>query len=135
MELKARALQESDWETLQEWWTKWEWPQMNRDLLPLNGLGGLIVCKGDIPIVAGFLYLTNSKVAQMEWIISNKYYRGADRKDALEMLILGLEEVALSVDKNIILSIGRNTGLINMHKKLGYTVDDKASYEISKKLT
>ena len=50
------------------------------------------------------------------------------------MLILGLEEIALSVDKNIILSIGRNTGLINMHKKLGYTVDENASYEISKKL-
>ena len=134
MELTVRALQESDWETLQEWWTKWNWPEMNRDLLPLNGLGGLIVCKGDIPIVAGFLYLTNSKVAQMEWIISNKDYRDLDRKDALEMLILGLEEIALSVGKNIILSIGRNTGLINMHKKLGYTVDEKASYEISKKL-
>jgi len=134
MELTVRALQESDWETLQEWWTKWNWPEMNRDLLPLNGLGGLIVCKEDIPIVAGFLYLTNSKVAQMEWIISNQDYRETDRKDALEMLILGLEEVALSVGKNIILSIGRNTGLINMHKKLGYTVDDKHSYEISKKL-
>ena len=134
MELKSRSLLESDWETLQEWWTKWEWPEMNRDLLPLNGLGGLIVCKGDIPVIAGFLYLTNSKVAWMEWIISNQDYRELDRKDALEMLILGLEEIALSVDKTIILSIGRNTGLINMHKKLGYTVDDKASYEISKKL-
>jgi hypothetical protein len=134
MELTVRALQESDWGTLQEWWTKWKWPQMNRDLLPLNGLGGLIVCKGDIPIVAGFLYLTNSKVAQMEWIISNQDYRESDRKNALEMLILGLEEIALSVGKNIILSIGRNTGLIEMHKKLGYTVDDKHSYEISKKL-
>lgn len=134
MELQIRSLQESDWETLQEWWTKWNWPEMNRDLLPLNGLGGLIVCKGDMPIVAGFLYLTNSKVAQMEWIISNQDYRDPDRKGALEMLILGLEEVALSVGKNIILSIGRNTGLINMHKKLGYMVDKGPSYEISKKL-
>jgi len=134
MELTVRALQESDWETLQEWWTKWNWPEMNKDLLPLNGTGGLIVYKGNIPIVSGFLYLTNSKVAWMEWIISNKDYREADRKEALEMLILGLEDIALSVDKNIILSIGRNTGLIDMHKKLGYTVDDRASYEISKKL-
>ena len=70
----------------------------------------------------------------MEWIISNQDYREPDRKEALERLILGLEEVALSVDKNIILSVGRNTGLIDMHKKLGYTVDEKPSYEISKKL-
>jgi len=134
MELTVRALQESDWDTLQEWWTKWEWPQMNKDLLPLNGTGGLIVCKGDIPIIAGFLYLTNSKVAWVEWIISNQEYRETDRKEALERLILGLEEVALSVDRNIILSVGRNRGLIDMHKKLGYTVDEKPSYEISKKL-
>ena len=134
MELKARALEESDWNTLQEWWDRWKWPKMNRDLLPLNGLGGLIVCKGDIPIVAGYLYLTNSKVAWMEWIISNKDYREDDRKEAMEILILELENIALSVDKNIILSVGRNAGLIDVHKKLGYTVDDKASYEISKKL-
>jgi hypothetical protein len=134
MELTVRALQESDWDTLQSWWAQWNWPQMNKDLLPLNGTGGLIVCKEDTPIVAGFLYLTNSKVAWMEWIVSNKEYREDNRKDALELLILGLEEVALSVDKNIILSIGRNTGLIDMHKKLGYTVDDSPSYEISKKI-
>jgi len=134
MELQVRALQESDWDTLQEWWTKWEWPIVSKEMLPLNGCGGLIVCKGNIPVIAGFLYLTNSNIAWMEWIISNQDYREADRKDALEMLILGLEEVALSVDKNIILSIGRNTGLIDMHKKLGYTVDKDPSYEISKKL-
>ena len=134
MELTVRALQESDWDTLQEWWVKWKWPQMNKDLLPLNGTGGLIVFKGDIPVIAGFLYITNSKVAWMEWIISNKEYREDDRKEALEILILGLEEVALSVDRNIILSVGRNAGLISTHKKLGYTVDEKPSYEISKKL-
>lgn len=134
MELTVRALQESDWDTLQEWWAKWKWPQMNKDLLPLNGTGGLIVFKGDIPVIAGFLYITNSKVAWMEWIISNKEYREDDRKEALEILILGLEEVALSVDRNIILSVGRNAGLISTHKKLGYTVDEKPSYEISKKL-
>jgi len=134
MELTVRALQESDWDTLQEWWAKWKWPAITKEMLPLDGCGGLIVHKGDIPIVAGFLYLTNSNVAWMEWIISNQDYREDDRKEALEALILGLENIALSVDKTIILSVGRNSGLINTHKKLGYTVDDSASYEISKKL-
>jgi hypothetical protein len=134
MELTVRALQESDWETLQSWWTKWEWPEMNRDLLPLNGLGGLIVCKGDIPIVSGFLYLTNSGVAWMEWIISDPEYKESDRKEALELLIKELENVAISMGKTIILSIGRNKSLINAHRNLGYVIDDNPSYEISKKL-
>ena len=134
MELKSRALRESDWETLQSWWEAWEWPEMNKDLLPLNGLGGLIISKEDIPVVAGFLYLTNSGVAQIEWVISNPEYREDDRKDALEFLIKELENVALSVGKTIILSIGRSKGLINAHRNLGYTVDDNPSYEISKKI-
>ena len=134
MELKSRALCESDWETLQSWWKAWEWTEMNKDLLPLNGLGGLIISKEDIPVVAGFLYLTNSGVAWIEWVISNPEYREDNRKDALEFLLKEFENVALSVEKTIILSIGRSKGLINAHRNLGYTVDDNPSYEIYKKI-
>lgn len=132
--MEIRALQESDWDTLQEWWSKWGWPIMQKEMLPLNGCGGLMIYKGDTLIVAGFLYLTNSSVAWLEWIISNPEYKEADKSEAIEKLILGLEDVALSMDKTIILSIGRNKSLINAHKNLGYTVDEKPSYEISKKI-
>lgn len=134
MELNVRGIKESDWETMQEWWNKWGWPQMSKDLLPLDGCGGVIVCKGDQPIMVGFLYLTNSKVAWLEWIVSNPDYREDDRKEALELLINTLENVAISQGYEIILSIGRNKGLIETHKKLGYTVDDSPSYEITKKI-
>jgi len=134
MKLTVRALQESDWGTLQEWWVKWNWPTVTKEMLPLNGCGGLIVYKGDIPIVAGFLYLTNSNIAWMEWIISNKDYKEKDRKEALKTLILGLEDIALSVSKDIIFSVSKSKSLINIHKELGYTIDENPSYEISKKL-
>jgi len=134
MELKVRALQESDWETLQEWWKWWRWPEMNRDLLPMNGLGGLMICKGDIPVIAGFLYLSNSKVAWLDWIISNPEYKESDRKTALTLVIDSLEEVAKQQNYSIIISIARNKSLINIHKNLGYTVDENPSYEISKKI-
>ncbi len=135
MELSIRSIQESDWEMLQNWWKAWGWPEMSKDLLPLNGLGGLIVEKENKPIAAGFLYLTNSKVAWTEWIVSDPDYREDDRKDCLTMLVRGLEEVAVSTGYKIVLSVGRNKGLLNIHKELGYTVDEKPSYEISKKIT
>lgn len=135
MELNIRSIQESDWEMLQNWWKAWGWPEMSKDLLPLNGLGGLIVEKENKPIAAGFLYLTNSKVAWTEWIVSDPDYREDDRKDCLTMLVRGLEEVAVSTGYKIVLSVGRNKGLLNIHKELGYTVDEKPSYEISKKIT
>ena len=89
---------------------------------------------GDIPVVAGFLYLTNSNIAWMEWIISNKDYKDNNRKEALKTLILGLENIALSVGKDMIFNVSKSKSLINIHKELGYTVDESPSYEISKKL-
>lgn len=134
MELQLRALKESDWEILQSWWKAWGWPETSKDLMPLNGLGGLIVEKDSKPIAAGFLYLTNAKVAWTEWIVSDPEYREDDRKDALKMVVQGLEDVAVDTGYKIILSVGRNKGLLNIHKELGYTVDDDPSYEISKKI-
>jgi hypothetical protein len=134
MKLESRQLKESDWETLQSWWKAWGWPEMSKDLMPLDGLGGLIVEKGNKPIASGFLYLTNSKVAWTEWIVSDPEYREHDRTDALKLIVEGLEKVAIQAGCTIILSVGRNKGLLNIHKELGYTVDDNPSHEISKKI-
>jgi hypothetical protein len=135
MELNIRELKEQDWDILPQWWEKWNWPVVSRNMLPMNGLGGLIVYKGDILIAAGFLYLSNSKVAWLDWIISNPEYKESDRKESLVSLINGLEDVARQQGYDIIISIARNKSLINTHKKLGYTVDENPSYEISKKIT
>jgi len=134
MELKVRALNESDWETLQLWWKLWQWPVITKEMLPLNGIGGLMVYKDEKLIAAGFLYLSNSKVAWLDWIISNPSYKDRDKKQALQLLISSLEEVAKQQDYNIIISIARHKGLIKTHRELGYTVDDNPSYEISKKI-
>lgn len=134
MELKVRALEETDWETLISWWDAWKWPKMSKEMLPMNGCGGLMVYKGNKLIAAGFLYLSNSKVAWLDWIISNPLYKEKDRKIALALLILSLEDVAKQQDYNIIISIARHKGLINTHKELGYAVDETPSYEISKKI-
>ena len=134
MELTVRALQESDWDTLQEWWAKWNWPTVTKEMLPLNGCGGLIVYKGDIPVVAGFLYLTNSNIAWMEFIVSDPTYKEYDRAKALELLILSLEDIAREMGKEIIFSVGRNKSLLSMHKKLDYIVDKDPSYELYKNI-
>lgn len=134
MKLTTRALQEKDWEILPQWWEKWKWPAVSRDMLPMNGLGGLMIHKEDTLIAAGFLYLSNSKVVWLDWIISNPEYKESDRKEALVLLINGLEEVAKQQGYDIVISIARNKSLINTHKNLGYTVDENPSYEISKKI-
>ena len=86
------------------------------------------------PIIAGFLYTTNSKAALLEWIVSSPNYRENDRKEAIELLIKGAENVCKKQGIRYIFSIGRNKHLIEIHKKLGYQVDDNPSYEITKKI-
>jgi hypothetical protein len=135
MELSLRALKESDWDILLSWWKWWRWPELSKDVLPMNGTGGLMVYKGDTLIAAGFLYLTNSKAAWLDWIVSNPEYREDDRKDSLALLIDGLETVAINEGCSTIISITRNKSLMDIHSKLGYTIDDNPSYEISKKIT
>ncbi len=135
MELKARQLKDSDWETLTAWWDSWpEWVSPSKDFLPDNGTGGLMIQKNNKPIVAGFLYFTNSKSVLLEWIISDPNYKDTDRQEAVELLIKTAEKVCKDAGKKYMFSIGRNKNLIKLHEKIGWNVDKKASYEIVKKI-
>ena len=135
MKFNIRKLEASDWGTLVKWWDSWpEWVAPPKTFLPDNGTGGLIVEKGEQPIVAGFLYFTNSQAVLLEWIISNPEYRGKDRQEAIELLINTAEAICKKQDQLHMFSIGRNKHLIEIHKKLGWNIDTKPSYEIIKNI-
>ena len=71
-----RPLQENDYdEILVKWWEDWGWEPPQKDFLPDNGKGGIMVLDGDIPICAGFMYVTNSRVAWVDWIVSIKQFK------------------------------------------------------------
>ena len=133
-EFECRTIRESDWDTLVSWWKWWRWTVPAKDFLPENGTGGIIIEKDGIPIVAGFIYTTNSATTLLEWIVSNPDYKNKDRKLAIEMLITEAENLTKQSGYNYIFSVGRSKHLIATHKKLGWFVDDKPSHEITKKL-
>jgi len=133
--LNIRRLTDNDWDTLVSWWDNWpKWKAPVKDFLPENGKGGLIVEINDTPVVAGFIYLTNSKTALLEWIVSNPKYRESDRKQAIELLITGAENLVKSLDYKYLFSVMQHKGLIETHEKLGWVSDTKHSYELTKVL-
>jgi len=133
--LKSRLLKDSDWETLCQWWESWpKWVNPPKSFLPDNGKGGLMIEKEGKPIVAGFLYITNSDAVLLEWIVSDPEYRDKDRKEALELLIASAEATCKGLGKKHMFTIGRNKHLIETHKKLGWTVDSDPSHEIIKNI-
>ena len=135
MELNIRALEAQDWETLETWWKSWkDWTPPPKDFTPNHGTGGFMVYKEDKPIVAGFVYLTNSKVSYLELIVSDPEYREDDRIDAIKLLITESEEFVKSMGYKYFLTIGRHKNLIETHKKLGWKTDKENSIELIKNL-
>lgn len=136
MELTIRPLNETDYETiLCKWWSDWGWVVPQKDFLPQDGQGGLMVLDGDIPVCAGFLYLTNSGVAWVDWIVSSKTYRKKpQRKNAIEWLIVSLENLAKKTGHTYVYALIKHKGLINVYEKLGFIQGDIYTTELIKKL-
>ena len=133
--LIVRHLREDDWDTLVSWWKNWpNWDNPKKGFLPDNGKGGLMIEKNGRPIVAGFLYQTNSNAVLFEWVVSDLKYREDDRQEAIELLIKEAENTCRDWGYGHMFSIGRNQKLIETHKKLGWFVDDRSSHELTKNL-
>ena len=133
-DLVVRNLKKDDYDFIAKWWKWWRWPVIQREKLPENGLSGLMVEKNGIRIVSGFIYMTNSKVALLEWVVSNPDYRQKDRKLAIELLLCTAEDFCKGLGCDYMFSIGRNKHLIETHRKVGWSVDNVPSYEIIKKI-
>lgn len=132
MKFNARKLNDKDYDCLVNWWKWWRWTPIPRNFLPDNGTGGIMIEKENTPIVAGFMYNTNSDAVVVEWIISNPEYKNKDRKQAVEALLSTIEAVCKKQGKKYMFSIGRSKHLIDTHKKLGWHVESKSSYELVK---
>jgi len=131
--MTVRRLKEEDYEMLKLWWRKWRWTPPVQEILPDNGTGGFIVYDEDIPVAAGFLYDTNSKIAWVEWIVSNFDYKDKQgRDDAIKMLLIYLEALARAKDKKALYSLLKSQPLINKYKEMGFIATEAGYTEMIK---
>jgi len=131
MKFNVKRLVESDYETLCKWWKWWRWSPPPLTFLPETGF---MVVKENIEIAACYVYLTNSKAALLEWVVSNPEYKEKDRKEALKFLIQIVEEILKQQGFIHVMTMGRNSSLLKIHKELGWTIDPTPSHEIIKNL-
>lgn len=125
MNFNARLLQDGDYENiLCGWWKAWKWDIPQKDFLPENGNGGVMVCKGEVNICAGFMYFTNSQVAWCEWVISNKEYRDKDRKEAMYFLLNMIGEICKSKGAKYIFTSLNNKALIKKYNDCKFIETD-----------
>ena len=134
MELYIRELNENDYDNiLVAWWKQWGWEPPQKDFLPDNGKGGIIVYDQDTPICAGFMYITNSKVAWVDWIISNKEYtKKPHRKDAIKLLVSSLTGICKNTGSKYVYALIKSRNLIETYQELGYIKGDTYTGEMIK---
>ena len=133
--MNVRYLNETDYDTtLCKWWSDWRWTPPSRDMLPENGSGGIMVSKDGIDICAGFIFLTNSKAAGVEFIVSNFDDKEKDRSDAITMVINTLTIIAKEKGYKFIYTSLKNKSLIQKYEMCGYIMADSNCQEMIKVL-
>jgi len=136
MGLYIRELQDTDYEDiLVGWWKQWGWEPPQKDFLPNNGKGGIIVYDGETPVCAGYMYLTNSKVAWVDWIISSREYnKKPQRKTAIKLLVSALTEICKNTGSKYVYALIKSQNLIGTYEELGYIKGDSYTNEMIKLL-
>tara|TARA_R110000868_G_scaffold256147_2_gene512841 strand:- start:113 stop:526 length:414 start_codon:yes stop_codon:yes gene_type:complete len=133
MGFDVRMIIDGDYENiLCKWWKTWRWTPPVKDLLPENGNGGIMVSKDGVDICAGFLFLTNSKTAWSEYIISNFEYRDEDRSEAIEFLINTLSYIAKDRGYTYVYVSLKNNPLIDRYTNCGYVKGSTGCTEMIK---
>ena len=136
MALIIRPLNENDYDnTLVQWWRNWGWEPIDKEFLPEDGKGGLMVLDDEDPVCAGFMYATNSKVAWVDWIVSSDTYRKKpERSEAIKLLVETLTNICRNTGHKYSYALIKHPGLSELYEELGYVKGDKQVSEMIKLL-
>ena len=134
MDFDIRKLNSADYDdVLVGWWKDWGWEPPAKDFLPDDGEGGLLVLDNNVAVCAGFIYVTNSKVAWVDWIISNKKYTNKKGKyKAVNLLVDSLTNACKKNGNKYVYALIKHDGLIKTYENFGYIKGDTYTQEMIK---
>jgi hypothetical protein len=130
--INIRKIELKDYEFINKWWVKQGFKIPNKDILPNEGFGGVIIEK-EKPIAAAYLYLTNSKTGYIDNLISNPDYKSKDRFDIIQQLIDALVNSGINSGCKIVWATSAIDGVINKCRGLGYEISKEKHSIIYKK--
>jgi len=92
-----------------------------------------IIEENNKPVIAGFIFKTNSKGCWLEFIISDPDYKD-DRTNIIDKLIDDAEKIAINMGFKYMLFIGKSNGIRESMRNKGWLEDPQPSYELMKKI-
>ena len=133
--MDIRRLRYEDYDTIVEWWKFWRFPAPSAELLPsLNEteFSGIIASEGGKDIAVGFLYLTNSGISWIEFVVTNPKTTNKERHDGIISVLEYLSNEAKSNGYKYIFSSIKNENLINKYKESGFIEGSTGTTEFIK---
>ena len=116
--LAYRHIKEEDFENIEKWLKFWKPNDIFiRDMYPSTGLV-IYDSYTNTDLYAGFLWLSNSKLAQIGFIVRNPYTK-IKNKQTLELLINGLFLYAKELGYDYVISEAESEHLKNVFESLG----------------
>ena len=121
--INIRKIELKDYEYIDKWWIEQGFSALDKSILPMNGLGGIIIEKNK-PIAVGYLYLTNSKMGYCDYLISNPNYKSRDRFKIITKLMIAAVETAYSIGVKDFWFITNNPSMVKRCKELDVHVSE-----------
>ena len=116
--LAYRHIKEEDFENIEKWLKFWKPNDIfTRDMYPSTGLV-IYDSYTNTDLYVGFLWLSNSKLAQIGFIVRNPYTK-IKNKQTLELLISGLFLYAKELGYDYVISEAESEHLKNVFESLG----------------
>lgn len=115
--MNIRHFEESDYQLLCSWWNGHKWAPVSLEMLPKIGYVVDDVC-------AGFIYINDSKLCHLEWLISDPKSDKEKRSKALDLLIDTLCFTAKEYGCSAVFTATAHKNLIERYKKNGFNVTD-----------
>lgn len=128
-----RLLTEHDYPVLCQWWRDNRFTPPAREMLPDLGAGGFMVDNEGLEICAGFLYMTNSNMAWIEYVVANFQVKNRKlRREALKYLIEQLGQYAKNAGYRIAFTSLKNEHLKKRYMDVGYMIGTENTTELVK---
>jgi hypothetical protein len=105
---------------LVSWWNAHMWPPIPQDHLPQ----GFIIYYADEPIIAGFVYKTDSAFCLFEFIVANPAVKGLRRQLAFEVLVQAVVEYTKEIGGKTLFTSVNNPNLISKLEASGFVKTD-----------
>ena len=133
LELRYRQLEEGDVDNVNSWLEGWNLNQLPKGMYPDTGLV-LYNEEDDQPIYAGFVWKSNSKMAQIGFITRNPEYKIKLPKDTRKEFLKALIDYCKEMGFEYLITWAENPLLVKDFKEIGLVETSNRCSELIAKI-